>query len=203
VQYTGSAPVLIIGGENDPATPMRWSTKMRAEMGPHAALLTYSGEGHGQVLESTCVNAAASQVLTAQKLPADGSKCDPDPDLVAPSWWIRLPGVASGATVIDATVLHNATGIKPSDAFLQAWAVPGTSQKDIVDDYDVAMATAGYTNPDDPKEISGGLLKYYCAGDDCVGVLVLDATALAKPDWSSVVKFVPAKYCLVVYLYFP
>jgi pimeloyl-ACP methyl ester carboxylesterase len=52
VQYSGDAPVLIIGGENDPATPMRWSTKMRAKMGPNAALLTYSGEGHGQVLES-------------------------------------------------------------------------------------------------------------------------------------------------------
>ena len=203
VQYAGTAPILIIGGENDPATPMRWSTKMHDEMGPNAALLTYSGEGHGQVLESKCVDAAASQVLTTQKLPADGSKCDPDPDVVAPSWWTRLPDAVSGATVIDATVLYNATGIKPSDAFLQAWAVPGVHQKDVIDDYDVAMATAGYTNPDDPKEVAGGLLKYYCAGDACVGVLVLDAAALAKPDWTAVVKLIPANHCLVAYLYFP
>jgi alpha-beta hydrolase superfamily lysophospholipase len=91
VQQTGTAPVLIIGGENDPATPMRWSTKMHDEMEPNAALLTYSGEGHGQVLESKCVDAAASQVLTALKLPANGTTCAPDPDVVAPDWWTRLP----------------------------------------------------------------------------------------------------------------
>ncbi len=202
VQYTGSAPVLIIGGDNDPATPMRWSIKMRDEMGPNAALLTYSGEGHGQVLESKCVNAAASQVLTAMKLPADGTKCDPDPDVVAPSWWTRMPSAVSGAVVIDATMIHDATGIKTSAALLQAWAVPGVSQKDILADYDVSMTTAGFANPDDPEEIGGGLLKYFCDGNDCVGVLVLDATALAKPEWKSVVKAVPTKHCLVIYLYF-
>ena len=203
VQYTGSAPILIVGGENDPATPMRWSTKMHDEMGPHAALLTYSGEGHGQVLESKCVNAAASQVLTAMKLPADGSKCDPDPDVTMPSWWQRLPADVSGAVAIDATTMRDAMQFKASELYLQAWSVPGTNQKDVISDYDVTMATAGFTNPDDPKEISGGLLKYFCDGKDCVGVLVLDATALAKPDWDSVSKLVPANHCLVIYLYFP
>lgn len=203
VQYTGTAPVLIIGGENDPATPMRWSTKMHDEMGPNAALLTYSGEGHGQVLGSKCVDAAASQVLTTQKLPADGSKCDPDPDVTMPRWWQRLPADVSGAVVIEATTMRDAMQFKASEVYLQAWAVSGTDQKDVMSDYDVKMATAGFTNPDDPKEISGGLLKYFCDGNDCVGVLVLDATALAKSDWESMRKFVPANHCLVVYLYFP
>lgn len=202
VEYTGDAPVLIIGGENDPATPMRWSTKMRAKMGPNAALLTYSGEGHGQVLESKCVNAAASAVLTAMELPVDGSKCDPDPDVAMPSWWSRVPNV-SAATVIDVAVIHDATGLTTSDAFLQGWAVPGTNQKDILAEYEATMATAGFTNPDDASEIGGGLLKYYCDSDDCVGVLVLDPTALAQPDWSSVAEYVPAEQCLVMYLYFP
>jgi len=203
VQYSGDAPVLIIGGENDPATPMRWSTKMRDEMGPNAALLTYSGEGHGQVLESKCVNKAASQVLTAMKLPADGSKCDPDPDMVAPRWWSLVPGAVSDAVVLDAMVMHDATGIKKSDAFLQAWAVPGTNQKDLLAEYEATMETAGFTNPDDPSEVSGGLLKYFCDGNECVGVLVLDATALAMPDWDSISELVPADHCLVAYLYFP
>lgn len=203
VQYSGDAPVLIIGGENDPATPMRWSTKMHDKMGPNAALLTYSGEGHGQVLESKCVNKAASQVLNAMKLPADGSKCDPDPDVVAPIWWKLVPGAVSDAVVIDAMVMHDATGIKKSDAFLQAWAVPGTNQKDLLAEYEATMETAGFTNPDDPSEIGGGLLKYFCDGNDCVGVLVLDPAALADAEWDSVRESVPAKHCLVVYLYFP
>jgi len=203
VQYSGDAPVLIIGGENDPATPMRWSHKMHDEMGPNAALLTYSGEGHGQVLESKCVEAAASQVLTAMKLPTDGTKCDPDPDVEMPSWWKRLPADVSGAVTIDATTMRDAMQFKASEVYLQAWGVPGSNQKDLLAEYEATMETAGFTNPDDPKEISGGLLKYYCDGNDCVGVLVLDATALATPDWESVSKFVPANHCLVIYLYFP
>ena len=203
VQYSGDAPVLIIGGENDPATPMRWSHKMHDEMGPNAALLTYSGEGHGQVLGSKCVDVAVSQVLTAVKLPVDGTKCDPDPDMTMPSWWQRLPADVSGAVTIDATTMRDAMQFKASEVYLQAWSVPGTNQKDLLAEYEATMETAGFTNPDDPKEISGGLLKYYCDGNDCVGVLVLDATALAKPDWDSVSKFVPANHCLVIYLYFP
>jgi hypothetical protein len=137
------------------------------------------------------------------KLPADGTKCDPDPDVEMPSWWQRLPADVSGAVTIDATTMRDAMQFKASEVYLQAWGVPGTKQKDLLSDYDVKMATAGFTNSDDPKEISGGLLKYYCDGNDCVGVLVLDATALATPDWESVSKFVPANHCLVVYLYFP
>jgi len=203
VEYTGDAPVLIIGGENDPATPMRWSTNMRAKMGPNAALLTYSGEGHGQVLESKCVNTAASQVLTDMELPADGSKCDPDPDVVAPRWWSLVPGAVSDAVVLDAMVMHDETGIKTSEAFLQAWAVPGTNQKDLLAEYEATMETAGFTNPDDPSEVRGGLLKYFCDGNECVGVLVLDPATLATPDWDSMSELVPADHCLVMYLYFP
>jgi pimeloyl-ACP methyl ester carboxylesterase len=203
VEYAGAAPVLIIGGENDPATPMRWSTKMHDKMGPNAALLTYSGEGHGQVLEAKCVSEAAVAVLTTNELPADGSKCDPDPDVIAPIWWKLVPGAVSDAVVLDAMVMHDATGIKTSKAFLQAWAVPGTNQKDLLAEYEATMETAGFTNPDDPSEISGGLLKYFCDGNDCVGVLVLDPAALADAEWDSVRESVPAKHCLVVYLYFP
>jgi hypothetical protein len=114
-----------------------------------------------------------------------------------------LPADVSGAVTIDATTMRDAMQFKASELYLQAWSIPGTHQKDVMSDYDVKMATAGFTNPDDPKEISGGLLKYFCDGKDCVGVLVLDATALAKPDWESVSKFVPANHCLVIYLYFP
>ena len=53
--YAGTAPVLVVGGLNDPATPFRWAEEMTAMMGPSAVLLTFTGEGHGQVLSSNCV----------------------------------------------------------------------------------------------------------------------------------------------------
>ena len=46
---------VIIGGTNDPATPIRWAEEMVGELGPSAMLVTFTGEGHGQLLVSTCV----------------------------------------------------------------------------------------------------------------------------------------------------
>jgi hypothetical protein len=120
-----------------------------------------------------------------------------------PSWWQRLPADVSGAVVIDATMMRDAMQFKASEVYLQAWSVPGTNQKDLLAEYEATMETAGFTNSDDPKEISGGLLKYYCDGNDCVGVLVLAPAALADAEWDSVRELVPADHCLVVYLYFP
>src|SRR4051794_790465 len=39
--YNGTAPILVVGGLNDPATPIRWAQELTAEMGPSATLLTY------------------------------------------------------------------------------------------------------------------------------------------------------------------
>jgi pimeloyl-ACP methyl ester carboxylesterase len=82
-EYAGDAPILVIGGENDPATPMRWSEKMHDRMGPSAVLLRYTGEGHGQVLSADCVNRAAANTLVALELPANNMVCRPDGE---PSW---------------------------------------------------------------------------------------------------------------------
>jgi len=82
-EYAGDAPILVIGGENDPATPMRWSEKMHDRMGPSAVLLRYTGEGHGQVLSADCVNRAAANTLVALELPANNTVCRPDGE---PSW---------------------------------------------------------------------------------------------------------------------
>jgi pimeloyl-ACP methyl ester carboxylesterase len=86
VGYTGDSPILVIGGENDPATPMRWSEKMRDRMGSSAVLLRYTGEGHGQVLSADCVNSAAANTLVALKLHADNTVCRPDGEPSEPSW---------------------------------------------------------------------------------------------------------------------
>ena len=49
---TGDGPILVVGGENDPATPFRWAEEMTAALGDEAVLVTYTGEGHGQLLGS-------------------------------------------------------------------------------------------------------------------------------------------------------
>ncbi|MGZ4791209.1 MAG: alpha/beta fold hydrolase, partial [Ilumatobacteraceae bacterium] len=50
VSYAGKGPIVLVGGSNDPATPIRWAQKMAGELGSNARLVTFTGEGHGQLL---------------------------------------------------------------------------------------------------------------------------------------------------------
>ena len=75
----------MVGGENDPATPIRWAKEMTASMGGNARLVTYTGEGHGFVLISRCVTELEATVLVSLELPADGTSCDPDPEVERPT----------------------------------------------------------------------------------------------------------------------
>ncbi len=56
--YSGPAPIVVVGGLNDPATPFRWAEELAAQMGPNVSLVTFAGEGHGQILSSSCVTDA-------------------------------------------------------------------------------------------------------------------------------------------------
>ena len=53
----------MIGGTNDPATPIRWAEEMTAALGPNARMVTFTGEGHGQLLASTCVTEIEAALL--------------------------------------------------------------------------------------------------------------------------------------------
>ncbi|NUP02651.1 MAG: alpha/beta fold hydrolase, partial [Nonomuraea sp.] len=46
VNATGSAPIVVVGGRGDPATPYEWAPKLTAQL-KTARLVTYEGEGHG------------------------------------------------------------------------------------------------------------------------------------------------------------
>jgi pimeloyl-ACP methyl ester carboxylesterase len=44
--YSGEGPIVVVGGTNDPATPIRWAEEMTAALGPNATMVKYTGEGH-------------------------------------------------------------------------------------------------------------------------------------------------------------
>ncbi|MEQ1699122.1 MAG: alpha/beta hydrolase, partial [Ilumatobacteraceae bacterium] len=91
LDYAGAGPIVVIGGTNDPATPFRWAEEMAAAMGPNAALVTFTGEGHGQLLASTCVTEIEGALLADLTLPDEGTVCDPDAPIAEPDWWSSLP----------------------------------------------------------------------------------------------------------------
>ncbi|WP_348786739.1 alpha/beta hydrolase [Leifsonia sp. NPDC080035] len=71
----GSAPILVVGTTNDPATPYVWAKNLASEL-ENGHLLTYKGEGHTAYNKSnSCVNDTVDAFLVDGKLPADGKTC--------------------------------------------------------------------------------------------------------------------------------
>jgi pimeloyl-ACP methyl ester carboxylesterase len=72
-----SAPLLVIGTTQDPATPYAWAQATAERLGPSAHLFTYDGEGHtAYAREIPCVDAVVNDYLLNGTLPAAGARCD-------------------------------------------------------------------------------------------------------------------------------
>ncbi|UBU10900.1 alpha/beta hydrolase [Nonomuraea gerenzanensis] len=75
VNATGSAPIVVVGGKGDPATPYEWAPKLTAQLRT-ATLVTYEGEGHGAYLSgSKCIQGLVDAYLIDGKVPAKGASC--------------------------------------------------------------------------------------------------------------------------------
>lgn len=71
----GSAPILVVGTTNDPATPYVWAKNLAGEL-ENGHLLTYEGEGHTAYNKSnSCVNDAVDEYLIRGTLPPKGKTC--------------------------------------------------------------------------------------------------------------------------------
>lgn len=71
----GAAPLLVIGGVGDNATPYRYAEWMAKQL-TSATLITYTGEGHGTFGgKSKCVDDAVIAYLTQGTVPAAGLRC--------------------------------------------------------------------------------------------------------------------------------
>lgn len=75
VSYAGSAPVVVVGGLRDPATPFRWSEELAARLGPSSRLVSVDADGHSHIIGSECVNSIASRLFNESELPAAGTVC--------------------------------------------------------------------------------------------------------------------------------
>jgi pimeloyl-ACP methyl ester carboxylesterase len=71
----GSAPILVVGTTNDPATPYVWAKNLATEL-QNGHLLTYKGEGHTAYNKSnSCVNGTVDDFLLKGTIPSDGKTC--------------------------------------------------------------------------------------------------------------------------------
>ncbi|MFD3514284.1 alpha/beta hydrolase [Streptomyces sp. NPDC058657] len=77
VSAPGAAPILVVGGTGDPATPFEGSLKMARELGKGVGVhLTFKGEGHGAYPSGdACVARAVNAYFLDGKIPASGTVC--------------------------------------------------------------------------------------------------------------------------------
>lgn len=153
ISYSGDGPIVLIGGANDPATPIRWAKKMVAELGSNARLVTFTGEGHGQLLVSNCVTDIEGALLEELKLPAVDAVCDPNPVIPKPDWWDALPLPTGMSDVAALPAVAAVLGAEPTDVFSEL-RTTSLSAKDAVAAYTKAFGDTGLGEFDAPPLIS-------------------------------------------------
>jgi len=123
IDVTASLPIVVLGGTNDPATPMRWSEEMVLRLGDKARLAVFNGEGHSHILASRCVDEIASKLFTSLRLPADGTECDPDMPVEKPQWWDSVVDV--DLPRVDDASMDWYFGTERVDTYAEYFAIPG------------------------------------------------------------------------------
>ena len=149
LSYAGKGPIVVVGGTNDPATPIRWAQKMTGELGPNARMVTYTGEGHGQLLVSTCVTDIEASLLTDLTLPDPDKVCNPDPIVEKPDWWDALP-VPDGISDVASLPATAALLAEPTQVFSEM-RTTSLSAKDAVAAYKDALIGDGFQQFDAPQ----------------------------------------------------
>ncbi|CAN5514930.1 alpha/beta hydrolase [soil metagenome] len=202
--YSGPAPIVVLGGTNDPATPFRWAEELAALLGPSARLLTYTGEGHGQVLSASCVTQIEGAVIASLQLPAVGTTCNPDPDVPRPPFWDALPVPPGVGEMVDDPGIDSALGLSPSLAYTSSWFYTADTAT-LAAAYRSALDAMGFLTSE-PQELFPGVLSVPALAPDGTGVsaLLFSPEAIATdPDLEGLVDIVPAGQGLVVIAAFP
>jgi pimeloyl-ACP methyl ester carboxylesterase len=174
VKFSSNAPIVVVGGKNDPATPFRWSEEMTANMGESAVLVTYTGEGHGQVSNSRCVANIAGLVFTKKQAPKQGKVCKPDVPVAQPTWW-EAATRNIGGTKVDTELGNYYFSFDPIDAFARYRAIPGSATSvfqslsrqltkngyvfSSSNDADPTKAPQWFQSPEDEKAFVGVILE--------------------------------------------
>jgi pimeloyl-ACP methyl ester carboxylesterase len=75
ITAAGSAPILVVGTKDDPATPYAWAVGLAKQL-QNGHLLSWNGSGHTAYTRgSTCIDTAVDAFLINGTLPADGTTC--------------------------------------------------------------------------------------------------------------------------------
>jgi pimeloyl-ACP methyl ester carboxylesterase len=203
ISYTGNAPIVVVGGMNDPATPLRWSEELALNMGNNASLVKFNGEGHSQILESKCVNDIAGAVFRELVIPDTQRVCNPDQVVKQPKWWSNMPTAAAVGRELDDTVISDALEMKDTDAFFEYRSAKGETDE-IFREIKEAFLESGYELKcdgfEDPTVEPCFFLK---GGVEEFGLLLYSKDEVSDYSLTEPEGPVPANSTLIVFYYFP
>lgn len=203
ISYSGTAPIVVLGGKNDPATPFRWAEEMAASLGQSARLVSFTGEGHGQILVSECVNEIAGALFNKGTLPTKGKVCAPDKPMAQPTWWNNA--VTINGTLLDSEVMNNYFGLKPVKAYAQYFALQG-SVTNVFKQVSASLRSRGlqYSEGDETDPTKAG--QWFYDGLDTskfVGILISTQEELKKYSMVAPDGIVPEGHLVVAAYYYP
>ena len=197
--YEGDGPIVLVGGTNDPATPIRWAQKMLGELGPNARLVTSTAEGHGQFLTSDCVTEIEAAVLADLTLPEPDTVCNPDPAVDKPEWWDALPVPDDVSPVVELPNLLAALGAEPSVVFSEMRTTTMSSDEAIAA-YTEALGDEGIEEFESPDTQPIDDMKqgtYTDGGDRTMIVIAFGPKSFEDEELKAFKKDVPPDTTLV------
>lgn len=204
LSYEGEGPIVVVGGTNDPATPIRWAEEMDAELGPNSRLVTFTGEGHGQLLASTCVTDIEATVLADRTLPEEGTVCDPDPVVERPDWWDDLPVPDGVGEVVALPAVNAALGLTETLGYGET-RTTAMGSRAALDAYGAVLEDAGFTPLGEQEMgIDDALNAAWFTPDGAVVILiVMGPAAFDTEDLASAKASVPEGQTVILLAYVP
>lgn len=204
IDYQGDGPIVVVGGTNDPATPIRWAEEMTSELGPNARLVKYTGEGHGQLLASKCVTEVEGDLLSSLSLPDEGKVCDPDPVVEQPGWWGDLPLPDGVSEVVDLAAVKAALGLSDTLGYGETRTSDLTGRQ-VLDAYGTALDGAGFRSLGEQDIGISGVLDgaFMSPEGDVLLVITMDPEAFDTEELGSAKGSVPAGKTVILLAYVP
>lgn len=204
IRYKGSGPVVVVGGEKDPATPVRWAEEMVNNLGSQAALVRFTGEGHSQILVSRCVDLIATAVLVEKQLPKNPTVCNPDVPVKKPAWWAGAVK-SLGGVPLNSERMYPYYGLKTVDVFAEARAIQG-SVSAVWTQVSIALETNGFAWKKDGDTDVTKKPQFFVNTrnpNQYVGVLMSDSAELRENKMYEPNGIVPRGSSVVLMYYFP
>ena len=203
IAYNGRSPIVIIGGENDPATPFRWSQEMVVNMGTNASLVKFRGEGHSQIFNSKCVDEIASDTFRYLKIAEVEVTCDVDKAAPRPTWWSEIPANSMTGEKIDSKSLFLFAGLKEADAYAEFRAVFGNVDAMFSQIYNGFKAAKYETDCDSQSAPLEGPCFFWGTETDDIGIIVYTEQEVKDSKLVAPLGPVPSGANLFILYYWP